>query len=219
MTSASAKRSRSASTAPSGTRSSSRPLAAAIAAARGEHRVEFDATRLIDRQSLALDGIARATQQRGAREVASGLGKAMCRRSDLGLHQRCAIRVVYVGELRGERIQTVECVQVTEKLRCKMLVLDDRLGSSREAWVAGEPGPGATARALQVDRGDLPIGCGWTGWAGSSIVVIAASEARLQTSETGLDQRRHDGSHDDVGLIVGQELHRAIRRQSRFPSA
>src|SRR5580704_10331582 len=33
------------------------------------------------------------------------------------------------------------------------------------------------------------------------------SKAGLQTSEARLDQRRHHGPHDDVGLIVGQKIH------------
>ena len=88
----------------------------------------------------------------------------MRRRSDLGLHQRCPIGVVYLRELGGERIQAVECANIPEKLGRQALVIDDRLGSSRQARVSGEPGPGAAPRALQVDRGDLTIRRGRTGW-------------------------------------------------------
>jgi hypothetical protein len=34
--------------------------------------------------------------------------------------------------LRGERIQTVECVQIAEELRRETLVVDDRLGNAAE---------------------------------------------------------------------------------------
>src|SRR5215471_1180136 len=46
-----------------------------------------------------------------------------------------------------------------------MLFIDNRLGNAREARVLCETCPCATARALQVDRGDLPVGRGWTGMA------------------------------------------------------
>ena len=88
----------------------------------------------------------------------------MRRRGDLGLHQRRPIRVVHLGELGGERIHTVECVQVTEKLSRQTLVIDHRFGGSRESWASGEPGPGAASRAFQVDRGDLTIRRDRSGW-------------------------------------------------------
>ena len=55
-----------------------------VAAARGEHRVELDATRLIDRQPLAFDGLGGPTHPRGLREMAPGIGKAMRHRGNLG---------------------------------------------------------------------------------------------------------------------------------------
>src|SRR5215471_16964255 len=39
-----------------------------------------------------------------------------------------------------------------------MLFIDNRLGNAREARVLCETCPCTTARALQVDRGDLPVG-------------------------------------------------------------
>ena len=72
------------------------------------------------------------------REVVARIAEAMRRRSDLGLNERCARRVVYLGELRGERVQTVECVQVAEKLRGQTLVVDNRFGNAREARVVRE---------------------------------------------------------------------------------
>jgi hypothetical protein len=97
----------------------------------------------------------------------------MRHRGDLGLHQRCPMRALDFGEPGGQRIHAVERVQVTEKLGRKALVLDDRLGSPREAWVAGEPGPSAAARALQVDRGDLPVSRCRTGLLGFQGVAHA----------------------------------------------
>jgi hypothetical protein len=128
-----------------------------------EHCLEVDATSLVDRQPMALDCIGRSAHQRSSPEVVSGLGEAMRRGSDLGLNQRCTVGVVYSREVGGERIQAVECVQIAEKLGRQALVIDHRLGSSREARVSGEPGPGAAPRALQVDRGDLTIRRGRTG--------------------------------------------------------
>ena len=189
-------------------------------ATRSEHRVELHATCLIDRQRVALDCLARSAHQRGTREVASCIVEAMRCRSDLGLNKRCARRVVHACELRGERVQTVERVQIAEKLRCQTLLIDNRLGNARAARVLRETCPCATARALQVDRGDLPVGRGWT----AMVKLRDArsrrdSEASLQTSETRLEQRRHHGLHDDVGLIVGQELHAPFGDASRCPSA
>ena len=132
-------------------------------ATRSEHRIELHATCLIDRQRVALDRLARSAHQRGAREVASCIVEAMHCRSDLGVNERCARRVVHACELRGERFQTVECVQIAEKLRGQTLVVDNRLGNARAARVLRETCPCATARALQVDRGDLPVGRGRTG--------------------------------------------------------
>ena len=98
----------------------------------------------------------------GAREVAACIVEAMRRRSDLGLNERCARRVVHERELRGELVQTVECVQVAEKLRRQTLVIDNLLGNARPVRVLRETCPCATSCALQVDRGDLPIRRRWT---------------------------------------------------------
>jgi hypothetical protein len=59
-------------------------------ATSSEHRIELHATGLIDRQRLALDGLARSSNQRGTREMASCIGKAMGCRSDLGVNKRYA---------------------------------------------------------------------------------------------------------------------------------
>ena len=53
------------------------------------------------------------------------------------------------------------------------LLIDHRLGGSRESRVSGEPGPGAAARALQVDRGDLAIRRGRTGRSSSGSQSLA----------------------------------------------
>src|SRR5262249_1559463 len=42
-------------------------------------------------------------------------------------------------------------------------VIDSRLGNARPARVLRETGPRATACALKVDRGDIPVGRGWKG--------------------------------------------------------
>ena len=84
-------------------------------------------------------------------------------RSDLGVNECRARRVVHPCELRSESLQTVECVQIAEKLRCQTLLIDNRLGDTRSARVLFETCPCATARALQVDRGDLPVSRGWPG--------------------------------------------------------
>jgi hypothetical protein len=123
------------------------------------NRIELHATGLIDAQQAAIDLLARCAQRRGARKVVSCLGKAMGCRRDLGVNQRRAKRLVYACELRGERFQTIERVQVAEKLRRQILVIDNRLRSAGKAWVLRKPCPGATARAFQVDRGDLAVGC------------------------------------------------------------
>ena len=99
---------------------------------RSEHRIELHATGLIDRQRVALDGLARCAEKRRAREVASGIVEAMHGRRDLGLNERCAIRVVHACELRGECLQPVECVQIAEKLRGQTLMIDNRLGDARQ---------------------------------------------------------------------------------------
>src|SRR5262245_62136937 len=77
------------------------------------------------------------------------------------MHKSCTGRVIHTSELRGECLQTVKGTQVPQKLRRKTLVIDDRLGNTRAASVLSKTCPCATARALQVDRGDLPIGRGW----------------------------------------------------------
>jgi hypothetical protein len=112
---------------------------------------------------VAFDLLARSAHQRGTREVASCIVESMYGRSDLGVNKRRAKRVVHACELRGERIQTVKRVQIAEKLCCQTLITDNRLGSAREARVLRETCPCATARALQFDRGNLPVGCGWAG--------------------------------------------------------
>jgi hypothetical protein len=67
---------------------------------------------LIDRQRLALDSLAGRACPRGTREVAAGIVEAMRSRSDLGLNKGRTRRVVRACELQGERIQTVEHVQI-----------------------------------------------------------------------------------------------------------
>ena len=126
-------------------------------ATRSEHRIEIDTTCLIDRQRVPLDGLARCAHPCGAREVASCIVEAMPRRSDLGLHERCSRRVVYLRELRGELLQTVECVQIAEKLCGETFVIDNLLGNPWALRVLREACPCAASCAFQVDRGDLPI--------------------------------------------------------------
>src|SRR4029450_5749883 len=91
------------------------------AATGSEHRIEVRATRLIDRQRVALDCLARSARPRRTCEMASCVVKAMFRGSDLCMHKRCAERVVLACEFQGQRIQTVEGVQMAEKWRCKTL--------------------------------------------------------------------------------------------------
>src|SRR5215470_19414037 len=131
------------------------------AATRSEHRVELHATRLIDRQRVALDCLARSAHQRRTRKMASCIVKAMYRRSDLGFDKRCAKRIVRARKLRGECLQTVERIQIAKILRRQTLLVDNRLGRAGEARVLGKARPCATARAVKVDRGDLPVGRGW----------------------------------------------------------
>jgi hypothetical protein len=78
------------------------------------------------------------------------------------LNKRRARRVVHARELRGKHLEAVEGVEIAEKLCCPTLVIDNRFGNTWEARVFRETGPGAATRALQVDRGDLPVSCGWT---------------------------------------------------------
>src|SRR5262249_25207235 len=63
----------------------------------------------------------------------------------------------HLCESGSQRRQTVECVQIAGKLRGQPLVIDYRFGSAGEARVVREPCPRAAARALEVDRGDLPV--------------------------------------------------------------
>src|SRR5262245_56324327 len=86
-------------------------------ASRREHRIEIHAAGLIDRQRMALDCLARSAHLRRTREVASCIVEAMHCRGDLSVNKRRAKRVVHACKLRGERIQTVEGVQLAEKLR------------------------------------------------------------------------------------------------------
>ena len=137
--------------------------------------------------------------------MVSCIVKAMHCRSDLGLNKRCAKRVVHACELRGERFQTVECVQIAEKLRRQTLVIDNRLGNAREARVLRETCPCATARALQVDRGNLPVG------RARQVRLDERRHAELRSEPSGSQgpsstNRRHHGPDDDVGLVVGQEF-------------
>jgi hypothetical protein len=74
-----------------------------------------------------------------------------------------ARRVVDACELRGERIQTLERIQIAEKLHCQTLFVGNRLGNAREARVLRKTCPCTAARVLQIDRGDLPVGREWTG--------------------------------------------------------
>src|SRR5262249_31217147 len=120
--------------------------------------LELDATGLIDRERLALDSVTGATQPRGPHKVVSGIGEAMRRRRDLGLNQRGARRVVDPGEFGGERIQAIECVRIAEGLDYHALEVDHRFGDAGELRVTLESCPFTAARALQVDRGDLPVG-------------------------------------------------------------
>src|SRR5262249_7657567 len=111
----------------------------------------------------ALDCLTRSAHLRPSREVASCILEAMHRRSDFGMNKRRAIGVVHAGELRGERFQTVECIEIAEKLRHQTLLIDNRLGNTREARVVDETRPCGTPRALQVDHGDLPVSRRWKG--------------------------------------------------------
>src|SRR5262245_10206890 len=90
--------------------------------------------------------------------MVSCLGKPMHCRSNLSLNKRRAKRVICACELRGERFQTIERIKIAEKLRHQILVIDNRLRGAEDARVLREPRPCTTARALQVDRGDLPVG-------------------------------------------------------------
>src|SRR4030095_7847419 len=105
---------------------------------------------LIDRQGVPLDVLARCAEPRGTRELAARVGEAMNRRRDLGAHQRSSIRVVYQRELRGQRLETAESLQIAEKLRGDTLVIDDRFGGTRPAHVSRETCPRGDPRALQV---------------------------------------------------------------------
>jgi hypothetical protein len=69
---------------------------------------------------------------------------------------------VHACELRGELLLDGRVHQIAEKLRCQAFFIDNRLSNTREAPVLCAPRPCAAARALQVDRGDLPVSCGWT---------------------------------------------------------
>jgi hypothetical protein len=95
-------------------------------------------------------------------------------RSNLSLNKRCARRVIHARESRGERIQTVECVQIAGKLRCKTLFINNRLGNAQEGRVLRETCPCATARALEVDRARSSSSRGLgsktvkTGWSSST---------------------------------------------------
>src|SRR5262245_36850100 len=95
--------------------------------------------------------------------MVSGIGKAMHCGGNLGMNKRRAKRTVRACELRGEHLQAIEGIQIAEKLSCQALVSDNRLRNARAVRVLCETCPGATARALQIDRGDLAVGRGWTG--------------------------------------------------------
>src|SRR5882762_2304005 len=88
--------------------------------------------------------------------------EAMHCRSDLGVNKRRTKRIVHECELRGEGLQTVEGVQIAEELRCQTFFINNLLGDARAARVLCQTCPCATARALQVDRGDLPVSRGRT---------------------------------------------------------
>src|SRR5262249_50755935 len=121
-------------------------------AARSKHRIEFHAAGLVDRQRVALDLLARSAHLRPSREMPSCIVEAMHGGSALGMHKRRAIGVVHARELRGERFETVESVEIAEKLRYQTLLIDNRLGNAREARLSDETRPCATPRALQVDH-------------------------------------------------------------------
>ena len=131
-------------------------------AARRKHRIEVDATCLIDCQRMTLDLLARPPPQSGSCKVGASIGEAMHRGRDLGANQRCAKRVVDACELRRDRIHAIQCVQITEKLRRDTLALDDRFDRTRKARVPGETCPCPPTRTLQVDRRDLAVGRRWT---------------------------------------------------------
>ena len=129
------------------------------------HRTEFPATGLIDAQHLAIDFFGRSAKVRGTSEMGSCIGEAMRCRSNLGENERHTYRIFNERELRGEHVQTVECVRVAEKLQRQTFFIDYLLRDPWAARVSRETRPCAAARALQVDRRDLPVGRGraWTG--------------------------------------------------------
>lgn len=88
----------------------------------------------VDRQRAAPDRLAWSAHQRVARQVASCIFEAMHCRSHLGVNKRCARRGVHACELPGERIQTVQCVQIAEKLRRQTLSIDERLVAGGQEW-------------------------------------------------------------------------------------
>jgi hypothetical protein len=60
-------------------------------------------------------------------------------------------------EFIGKHFETVERRQITDELRCQLLLLDNQLRDARLLRRAPESIPGPLARTLQIDDGDVAI--------------------------------------------------------------
>ena len=63
----------------------------------------------------------------------------------------------YADELVDQYVETVERIQVAEKLRRQLFLFDDALCDPRPLRCFPEPAPGLLTRALQIVDGDVTI--------------------------------------------------------------
>ena len=84
----------------------------------------------------------------------------MQRRGDLRLnHRGTRRRGVQSAELFAKCFHTIECCQIARKLRGQLFVFENSLRDAGALRILIMPAPGPQACTIQVDHGDLAVGC------------------------------------------------------------
>jgi hypothetical protein len=146
--------------------------------------------------------------------VASCIVEAMRRRRDLGLNERGARRVVHARELRGERSRRSSASRSPRNCAPDARV-DNASARPGGAGLARNV-PSAAARALQVDRGDLPIRRRWTAIVESAMALTLEPPKRSSDFRARLLQCRYD-DFTTMSVAIRQVLHAPFWRPSRGP--
>ncbi len=123
---------------------------------RREHGGKVRPGGLVDGEPQAVGGIRRRPARGCLQKPFPRLREPMQGACDLCANERgaCGIRLD-ASKLAHEHFEPIERAEVAQELRRELFLLDDELGNAGLLGRAPEPVPGAQARALEIDGGDV----------------------------------------------------------------